>query len=606
MAQKSLIDIRAAKALPLGAHAEEGHIHFAIALQKDDMPVVLKIMERDSRHVICEIHMGDYPAAGRVYAVDVSGIDAEDICYQYVGCQGALKDDYAQAMADDPTWGIFKKPEERRIYRVYQPSFDWDGDRHPRVPFEDMILYKLHVRGFTKDKSSGVSEPGTFMGLTQKIPYLKELGINAVELMPVVDFEETVCRGSEETFVNYWGYGDAQYFIPKAAYGKKDVHQELCSMVRAFHAHGIEVILEIYFIAGTNGDFILNCLRHWVLCYHVDGFHVNEEIADMHLLINDPVLADIKLICGSLDAGGIYGQNVPPVRRLGSAGDDFRNMARCFLKGDSHCTGAFLWYFTRNDRFQAPLNYITNHNGFTLADLVSYNEKHNGANGEDNRDGTNFNYSWNCGAEGFTTEPEVCRLRQKQMRNAMVMVLLGQATPVIYAGDEFGNSQRGNNNAYCQDNPMGWLDWNDIERNREFYDFVKMLIRLRREHPVLHGNRSFTMKDELCCGAPDLSFHGVWPWYPDDAPENRYAGIMYCGEYACTDGQSDDWFYFAVNMHWESAVAALPWPTKHRCWKVCVDTADWPKTDEKMVCGGDIIVEPRSIVILQSCTQNRR
>ncbi len=347
---------------------------------------------------------------------------------------------------------------------------------------------------------------------------------------------------------------------------------------------------------------ILDCLRHWVMAYHVDGFHVNEEIVPMDCIIHDPVLSGVKLICRGFDTQRIFGGGVPDTFRLGCANDEFMNTARSFLKGDEDCIRRFVHCNTQSDIGQAFIHYMTGNNGFTLADLVAYDKKHNEINGENNRDGTDYNYSWNCGVEGPTRRKKVMALRRQQMKNAALMLILQPGVPMIYAGDEFGNSQQGNNNAWCQDNDISWLNWNDLKKNQWFFDFVRELIALRQAHPVLHPAKGFRMMDYLNCGSPDFSLHGESPWYPDYMPACRSIGFMYCGRYASVEGTCDHSFYFAYNMHWEPQKMALPSAGKGRRWLLLADTADgetgiYEKGRAVDLNEGSVMVNPRSIRI---------
>ncbi len=657
------IIVSQAQALPLGVTQNSGGIRFSLALPDMHTQVKLTIMQKSSQEILCEIPMNDYPAGGRVCAVHVRGLNAGRICYQYSDADGPVSDPYAARLADCRSFGVYKEPKERLLYEPGLFHFDWSEDIPPRIPFDSMILYKLHVRGFTKHPSSKVRHRGTFSGITEKLPYLKDLGVNAIELMPVMDFAEVTLKraaagpaaafktsatqhapaASQNSLVprpnaasqtspvpqtnaasqlssaakapaappnapgnapmeqrlNCWGYGDAQFFAPKSAYAYGDVQTEFCSMVRACHLNGIEVILEMLFVDGTPQAQILDCLRHWVLTYHVDGFHLNPEIVSMDMAVSDPVLSEIKLIGGSFDTRGIYGTKKPEYLRLAAAGEDFQHTMRCFLKGNDHCIPPFIQQCTVRDSLLPGIHFITSNNGFTLADLVAYNEKHNETNNEDNRDGTDYNNSWNCGAEGPTRSKKIRALRLRQMCNAMVLLIFQQGVPMLYAGDEFGNSQKGNNNAYCQDNDSFWLNWNDLKKNREFFEFVRALIQLRQSHPILHPAAPFRQMDYLSCGLPDLSLHGKNPWYPDYAYDNHYIGIMYCGHYAPIDGKNDDTFYFAYNMHWEPTRVCLPAANRGLRWMTLLNTAEAnPLVVKELVTKENYVIIPeRSIVI---------
>ncbi len=579
-------------ALPLGAHVEKDGVRFSICLKKEDMPVYLILYNRETKEEMTQISLEDYQIFDQIYGVEITGVCAQSIAYGYVGKNGNVKDEYAPYVID-----------HKYLYGLIDGAYEWKYDEYlkqcPKAAND--LIYKLHVRGFTKDVSAHVNNPGTFAGVMEKIPYMKDLGVTYVELMPVADFLENCTRKIKgvvagvpgqtpltESYVNYWGYGDAQYFAPKASYSCGNLYKDFCAMVDTFHGNGIKVILEFYFIPGTPQSFVLDCLRHWVLNYHVDGFRINDDAAPIDVLLNDPVLSHIILVAGGHSAIGSD--------RMYRSDDDFQNIMRSFLKGDSGCVNAFINAFTGMDYKGQTINYIASHNGFTLADLVSYNEKHNEANGEDNSDGTDWNFSWNCGAEGDTDDTDVLRLRQKQIRNAFVMLLLSAGTPMIMAGDEFCRSQKGNNNPYCQDNEISWLNWDKLEQHKDLHDFVKMLIQLKNDHPIFHHRKQYVMKDLNASGLPDLSFHGLRPWYVEEDTEGWYIGLMFHGEYA---GKNNT-FYLAFNMHWEMAKVSLPLPPKGKCWKRVADTAIWPYGQNETLNDNGINIAPRSIVILQS------
>lgn len=629
------IEMLKAQPLPLGAYATHLGIRFAVDVTNSAEKTVLSICRKNTDEVICEIVMNDYPACGSICAVLVRGLRADWIYYRYTRGKEAVEDIYGMKLYGSRRFGVFKTLEERAVYEPFRACFSWEGDVNPAIPYNELVMYKLHVRGFTRHGSSGISHKGTFLGIGEKLPYLKELGVNALVLMPVADFPEMRAKtlpatslpvtvlpmmesgrrqdismlssmagyGEPELYMNCWGYGEAQFFAPKAAYASKDARAEFCQMVRLLHDNGIEVILELLFPDTMAPGVIIDCLRHWVMNYHVDGFLFNREVVPAEMAATDPVLSGIKLICSGFDTGKIYGKKIPARICLGSMGDSFQNTMRCFLKGDGHCLEAFIRESLSSDPCQAPVHYITSQNGFTLADLVAYNDKHNEDNGEDNKDGANDNHSWNCGAEGKTRSRKVLRLRRRQMYNAMLMLLFSQGTPMLYSGDEFGNSQKGNNNAYCHDNDVFWLNWRDLKKNRALFDFVKAAIALRQSHPVLHPGKPYRQTDYLSCGFPDLSLHGHHPWKVSFGEENRYIGMMYCGKYARVGGHEDQSFYFAYNMHWEPARVSLPVLPKGQVWKKLVDTwyempFAWDGECEDTLDDGEIA--PRSIQIFMS------
>ena len=426
-----------------------------------------------------------------------------------------------------------------------------------------MIAYSLHVRGFTKHSSSGVAHKGTFDGVTEKLPYLQKLGINQIHLMPVYEFDEN------QRHVNYWGYGKAYFFAPKASYAAGDPVNEMKSLVRQMHLAGIEVILEMPFTEGTTFSLILDCLRYWVMQYHVDGFIVNPYICNPDELAKDPVLAKSKIL---------------------KKEDGFQNVMRRFLKGDEGMIRDVICQLKNQDT--QLYNYIASHNGFTLCDVVSYDGKHNEANGENNLDGPDYNYSWNCGAEGATRRKAVLELRKKQMRNAFFLLLMAQGTPCLLAGDEFANSQKGNNNVYCQDNETAWLNWKQLEKEKELFDYVRNLIALRKRLPILHSEKPLLGRDEMSCGVPDVSYHGESAWQIPQNVASRQLGVYYHGE-----GESEGDCFIAYNMHWTEHKFALPALSKGKRWYRVFSTEEELKEEMLVENQKETVVNERTIIM---------
>ncbi len=474
---------------------------------------------------------------------------------------------------------------------------------------ETRIFYKLHVRGFTKSRTSGVRHKGTFEGLIEKIPYLKQLGITAVELMPAYEYDEMMRfeqfdqqagNGRYRSFpvrtsVNYWGYVKGFYFAPKASFSasaavRSDYTAEFKKMVRQLHANGLEVIMEMHF-ENESPDFILDCIRYWVTQYHIDGVHYYGPAAGLEAAAMDPLLSKTKIITVYWD-----GKTADGIRHMASYNDGFANTARRFLKGDENQISDFTHASRLNPPQAANINYITNHNGFTLLDLVSYDHKHNEANGENNRDGEDYNYSWNCGAEGKSRKQRIVQLRQRQIKNAMMLLMLAQGTPLLLAGDEFENSQGGNNNPYCIDGETTWLNWKKADAACQIGEFIKQLIQIRKQYPIFHMDSQLLASDTLSCGFPDISYHGSNAWYQGMENYNRHIGIMYCSRYAGGRHKPGDYdlLYAAYNMHWEQHKLALPKLPDKACW-------------EKIICSGDIendvkILDSRTLEIAPRTT----
>ena len=515
--------------------------------------------------------------------------------YDFSGDGEIFNDIYAKEVSGR---NIFGKKHGKVRGRLVFDNFSWKDENWQRLSARDMILYQCHVRGFTKHSSSGVKAPGTFRGLQEKIPYLKELGVNTLLFLPVYDFDEWMKdeEGNEIGKINYWRYEkDAFYFAPRASYGsgEKGVVRELKEMVKALHQNGMNLILDMYFF-DQSPEFILQCLRYYALEFHIDGFRINQDAIDAAWLQKDPVLSHVKLLGNTwreperqTDSGQLMEMN-----------DGFLVDARRFLKSDEGQTENFYRRFKEQQNGADVIHYITSNNGFTLRDLISYDIKHNEENGERNQDGTEYNYSWNCGAEGPSRRKTVLKMREKQEKNAFVMLLLGMATPMILAGDEFGNSQKGNNNAYCQDNLTTWLDWRLLERNRNTFQYVKKLIDFRKNHPLYHQERKLSGMDRKGLGAPDVSCHGREPWIYDFSYYSRDLGVLFYGGYY--EGRT---LYFLFNFHWDSHEFYLPGVSNSKKWKVILNTSGEQQGE---IIKRAYMMSPRSIAVLESIPEEKK
>lgn len=528
-----------------------------------------------------------------IYTISLHGENIAEqlqgVEYDFVADGTTFVEPYAKEIAGRERFGKKRGKIKSRFDFV---DFDWRGENWHRIPSHKMVMYQCHVRGFTKHSSSGVSAPGTFLGLQEKIPYLKELGVNTLLLLPVYDFDEKMKdeNGSEIGKINYWGYsGDAFYFAPKQAYASdtKRVTLEFQQLIKALHAEGMNVFLDMYF-ENKSPMFVLQCLRYYALRFHIDGFRVNQDKMDLTWLSSDPVLSHVRLLGLSWEEP----QDEQSREQLFEMNDRFMIDARCFLKSDEGQTEKFYHRFREQRKGMGLIHYITQHNGFTLRDLISYDIKHNEANGEKNHDGADYNYSWNCGVEGPTRRKDVLRWRARQEKNALVMLLLGMATPMLLAGDEFGNSQKGNNNAYCQDNATTWLDWRLLEKNHETLEFVKKLLQIRKNNLLYHQEGLLTGLDGKALGAPDVSCHGKEPWNVHFSYYSREVGILYYGGYF--GGKS---LYFAFNSHWETHEFYLPDVNNAQEWRVLFDTSG-QKTDTGVV--KKYKVQPRSVVLFEA------
>lgn len=554
--------------------------------------------------------------------------------------ENVLLDPYSRAVTGQRKWG--EKPEDGKDFeyraRVVKSSFDWGNIKQLEQPFEDLVIYETHVRGYTKDKSSGVSAPGTFAGLKDKIPYLKDLGINAVELMPIFEFDEMesarVVDGVQ--LYNYWGYNTVSFFAPNTSYAFNEEHNhegdELKSLIKALKENGIEVILDVVFNHTAEGNemgpcfsfkgidnnvyymltpdahyynfsgcgnvmncnhpvvrsFIIDCLRHWAIEYRVDGFRFDlasilgrdqngAPMANPPILESlafDPVLGKMKLIAEAWDAGGLYQVgSFPSWNRWAEWNGRYRDDMRSFLKGDdgmagnaiTRITGSRDLYSPESRGHKASVNFMTCHDGFTLYDLYSYNEKHNEKNGWNNTDGDNNGHSWNCGAEGETDDPNVNGLRRRLIKNAFAALLCSRGPAMFFAGDEFCNTQFGNNNAYCQDNIISWLDWSRLEKFKEIHDFVRHMIQFRKEHPILRK-----MTKPSSCQFPEISVHNGTPFNASTDYKTKLIGIMYAGRNE--EDTEDDIVFYCMNAYWEPLVMQLPVLPNGKHWHVDTNT----------------------------------
>ena len=574
---------------PLGAHIEGGGVRFSFVSREESCGILL--YDRQTGILSEKIPFAGEDRIGNVYCRTVEGIDTKDCAYLFYEGERLVPDERGRVFPKRIPYGKARTAEDMKAGFLTE-GFDWEGDVFPRIPYSQVIAYCLHVRGFTKHASSNVAHRGTFAGVKEKIPYLKEIGVTTLEFQPAYEFMEVPLKeepsgkpphvmeaamaarpaGKE---LNYWGYKRGYYYAPKAAYAaSRDAAGEFREMVKALHGNGMELVMQFYFPKEVKRREILEILCFWVLEYHVDGFHLLGEDLPVDMLARDDVLADTKLWHYGFDADGIYERNQQPrYPHIAEYNDAWYYDMRRFLKGDGNMLGSVLYHMRHIPQKAGAVHYISNYFGFTLADLVSYDYKHNEENGEGNRDGSDYNCSWNCGDEGATRRRSVRELRLRQMKNAMCLVLLSQSTPLIFMGDEFGNSQRGNNNPYCQDNAVTWLDWRGMERNADLHGFWKMLAGFRRRNPILRPERELCLMDTLACGYPDMSYHGQYAWRPETEGNYRHVGIMLCGKYAqANESRDGEFLYLAMNMHWESHALALPKLPRGMDWELAFST----------------------------------
>lgn len=688
-------DLRPGKTIPFGATIVPGGINFSV-YSSHAQSCELVLYNKHEKEPFAVIPFLDEFRIGNVFSMIVFDLDYENLEYGYrmtgpnniqeghwFDPEKVLLDPYAKAIGGRDIWGEQPDWDMQFQYRsrIAFDDFDWQDDHPLETPMKDLIIYEMHVRGFTKHASSGVKYHGTFAAIREKIPYLKELGINCVELMPIYEFDEfegsRVSPITGEQLYNYWGYSTVGFFAPKAGFaatGKYGMQvDEFKTLVKELHKNGIEVMLDVVFNHTAEGNengpyisfrgidnktyymltpegyyfnfsgcgntlncnnpvvrsLILDCLRCWVSEYHIDGFRFdlaailgrNQDGSPMHnpplleTLAFDPVLGRSKLIAEAWDAGGLYQVGAfPSWGRWAEWNGKYRDDIRRFIKGQAGLTGAVAERIGGSrdlypQQFRgtcASINFVTCHDGFTLMDLVSYNDKHNEANGENNQDGGNDNDSWNCGWEGECDHPDVVALRQKQMKNVVSLLMISHGVPMILSGDEFGNTQFGNNNAYCQDNEISWLDWRNLESNQGLFNYFKSMIAFRKSHAILKSRSNSDYDNYASNGYPRVSWHGKKPWQTDFSNESRVLAVLFCGQKHVNTGKTvDDFVYVAINMHWEMQGFELPVIPESYSWHVFANTdmndgSDiWSDGLEPVLENqSEILVSARSVIIL--------
>ena len=635
-----------------GAVAIPGGVNFTIHTHGATSCELL-LFHRKAEEPYAVIPFPESYKIGFCYSMIVFDLDIEEFEYAYrldgpydekkglrFDKNKILLDPYARAVTGQSQWGHVNNAQHGYRARVVQSNFDWGDQRHHSIPMEDLIIYELHVRGFTMDESSGVKHHGTFEGLREKIPYLKELGVNAVELMPIFEFDEMrdVRLIDENELIDFWGYNPVSFFAPNTSYCSSMEYNheglELKTLIKDLHDNGIEVILDvvfnhtaegnefgpcfsfkgfdnnIYYMLTPDGhyynfsgcgntlncnhpvvrDMILECLRYWVIEYRVDGFRFDlasilgrnddgtplSQPPLLRSLAFDSILGNVKLIAEAWDAGGLYQVgSFPSWKRWAEWNGRYRDDMRRFLKGDdflaqtaaARITGSPDLYDPAYRGGNASINFLTCHDGFTLHDLYSYNQKHNEANGWGNTDGADDNNSWNCGVEGETDDPAILALRKQLMKNACAVLLCSRGTPMFLSGDEFADTRYGNNNPYCQDNLISWLDWSLLKKNKDLFDFFQYMIRFRKDHPVIRKDL-----EPSYLGVPAMSTHGLTPDETNFSGDSHVVCVRFAGYNETT--QKEDLVYLAVNSGWFPVTLTLPELPEHYKWKVAVNTGD--------------------------------
>lgn len=607
-------EVSAGSPIRLGVLRHRGGVNFSLNVRgKETVEILLYRPDEEKPFQI--IALPDDYKTGQVYAAHVAIPKNDRVEYNYRIDGRVTADPYTRVFR------YFRDSEGHRVFRCgidpeYTPKTDPVGLR-----YRDCVFYKVHVKGFTAGEHSGVRHPGTFTGMREKIPYLKKLGITSLILMPVYEFfsEPQEAPGDDGTVAysafydgrkNYWGYTEGLYYSPKLSYCATDNPiREFAALVDALHENGIECLPEFYFPPQMPGWQVVNILHYWRMAFNIDGFHLvgyGEWINSVSL---DPILSWTKIIYVNYDEARVYpAGEEPPIQNLAEMNQNYQNAMRRFLKGDLDSAPGARNAMTRNSGRIAKLNFFADHDGFTMNDMVSYNEKHNEDNQEQNHDGVLENYSWNCGEEGPTRKRKINALRAQQQRNAFLMLMTSQGCPVIYAGDEFCNSQGGNNNAWCQDNPIGWVTWSRRKAAKDLRAFAGEAIAFRAAHPILHMAEPMRMQDYRSIGYPDLSFHGRMAWHIDDHEMKCGFGMLYCGEYAVkADGTPDDFIYIACNLYWMEQDFALPDLPGGKRWQIVCETArpdSFHIPAEESLLGSAkekrVVVAPRSVTVLVS------
>ena len=679
-----MFDVNGATALPNGVSFTV-HTHNGTSCE-------LLLFHRGEEEPYAVLPFPEAYKIGDVYSMIVYDLNVEDFEYAYridgpnkpkkgllFDKNNVLLDPYARVVAGQRIWGERKQGAYHA--RVLKDVFDWGDRKQSHKDLCDLVIYELHVRGFTQHPSSKVKHRGTFEGLREKIPYLKELGVNAVELMPIFEFDETMNARevNGQKLLEYWGYNTVSFFAPNTSYIAQDEYNqegtELKELIKELHENHIEVILDVvfnhtaegnekgpvfcfkgmdnnlYYMLTPDGNYynfsgcgntlncnhpivrlmILECLRYWTVSYRVDGFRFdlasilgrNADGSPMNnpplleTLANDPVLSNVKLIAEAWDAGGLYQVgSFPAGRRWAEWNGRYRDTMRGYLKGENWEAWNAAWRIcgsgdmygglTVNDNrdyvgYNSSINFFTCHDGFTLYDLYSYNDKHNENNGWNNTDGANDNRSWNCGAEGDTSDPEVLKLRYRMIRNACALLMCSRGTPMFLAGDEFGNTQYGNNNSYCQDNEISWLDWTYLEKNRDLFEFFKFMIAYRHKHAVIRKKLP-----NAVCGMEPIHAHDVWAENTNLPDGTRTFAVSFAG-YDKKKGE-DDLVYIALNTYWEDVKITLPDLHKRGSWYLSVNTYGdgegrycYPEGQEIRI-DGSFVMRPRSVAVFTGKT----
>lgn len=678
--------LRPGKPYPFGATLVPNGVNFSI-FSNNATSCSLVLFEKRAEEPLAEIPFFDSFRIGNVWCMVVFGLDYESIEYgfrmegpwdpengQRFDRNKIVLDPYARAIGgrdkwgDPPDWNS-KFPLRSRL--VFE-DFDWEDDRALEVPSEDLVIYEAHVRSFTRHKSSKVKHPGTYAGIMEKIPYLKELGVNCIELMPVYEFDEFESSRPNpvtgETMYNYWGYSTVAFFAPKSGYAATGAFgmqvDEFKNLVKKLHKDGFEVILDVVFNHTAEGNekgptisfrgvdnstyymltpegyyfnfsgcgntlncnnpivrgMVLDCLRYWASEYHIDGFRFDlaailgrdqwgvplSNPPLLETLAFDPILGKCKLIAEAWDAGGLDQLGTfPAYGRWAEWNGKFRDDLRRFLKGDDGMVGRLAQRVQGSPDLYggdkrgptASINFVTCHDGFTLYDTFAYNGKHNEMNGEGGRDGSDDNNSWNCGAEGDVEDQWITDLRHRQIKNALTVLMISHGVPMLLMGDEFGRTKHGNNNTYCHDNELNWLDWNLQEKNKDLFRFSKNMIAFRHAHPVLRPRHHMRNGDYKGSGLSDISWHGVKAWNADWSESSKVLAFMLDGQHAKNGTVLDNTIYTAFNTYWDALPFELPASPSGQKWHIFVNTS-MPSPQDICEPGSEIELDKQNEIMV--------
>ncbi len=537
----------------------------------------VRFYDKKTKNLVYDLKLSDEYACGNVYSFIVEGISGKDILYRQYSDKEEYPDPFSYSVCGNESFGDLIN--DNALYSSFE-DFDAEeflkDDKCPLLDFSDTVMYLCHVRGGSMlDKA--VKKKGTFAGLVEKIPYLKKLGVTTLQLMPCYEYIEnkttTATVGykvdiSAPAKVNYWGFCDAFYFSPKKSFSSSgNSSEEFAYLIKELHKNNMELLMMMYYPEGNDYEIISSSLRYYVTKYHVDGFRIMGNAVDVNRIVKDPFLSKTKLIFENCDISSLNKRKNSKYKNVALIRTDYSDKARGFLKGDEDKVGYMSFAVRENNREFAPVRLLTDYNGFTLNDLVSYSKKHNEDNGEDNTDGTNYNYSWNCGAEGETKKTLINKLRFRQAQNAMLLTLLCQGVPQILAGDEILNSAQGNNNPWCQDNEIGWISPAKTKASKDFLQFTQNCIAFRKRHKILHQSYDLKLFDYMSCKLPDVSFHGEEAFKMNQEPVSREFSVLYAGDYAKQyTGIKEDSVLIIYNMHWEDRIFSLPVIDKNSEW----------------------------------------